>query len=184
MKTNQPIPQKHSQGIVLSLFIEYKRLMFSIAGKYTTDIFEQEDIVQDALMNLLEKEEILQTLSHRVQVSYIKRTVQNTSINYLKKRKRVEKRTREFDNIESDIFVSAESIDDLLIAEENRVQFYKIFQDLSEADQELLSDKYLLELSDTEIAEKVNCKASSIRMKLTRARRNFLNLCKSGGFSR
>lgn len=183
MITNH-LSRKKTKGVVLSLFLEYKGLMFSIAGQYTNDTFEQEDIVQDALMHLLEKEETLQSLSHQVQVSYIKRTIQNTSINYLKKRKRVEKRTLELDRIESDISISTESIDDFLIAEENRAMFYKLFQDLSEADQELLSDKYLLELSDSEIAERIDCKASSIRMKLTRARRNFLNLCKSGGFSK
>ena len=47
----------------------------------------------------------------------------------------------------------------------------------------LLEGKYILGLSDEELAAEFDCSPNSIRMKLTRARRQVIKLVKEGGFS-
>ena len=55
------------------------------------------------------------------------------------------------------------------------------FQEMKEDEQQLLMGKYLMDLSDAELAQTLGCKASSIRMKLTRARRTFMKKLQDGG---
>ena len=50
----------------------------------------------------------------------------------------------------------------------------RVWPRLSEADQLLLSGRYILGLDDRELARLAGCKPGSVRMKLTRARRNAL----------
>ena len=49
---------------------------------------------------------------------------------------------------------------------------------LSEEERILLDGRYLLGLSDEEVAEMVRCKPSSVRMKLTRVRRKVFAMMK------
>ena len=57
------------------------------------------------------------------------------------------------------------------------------FEEMTESDQLLLLGKYTMDMSDTELAQVINCKPSSIRMKLTRARRLFIEKLRGGGES-
>lgn len=179
------IDEKYETGsatqFVADLFLKYRRLMFSTAKQFTSNLSEQEDIVQDVLLKLLQKEEVLRDLSEPVLVCYAVKSIQNTAMNYLKKQSNEQNKTSAWANLEQDISPSETPIEDLLIGKDGKKEFYDIFQSLPEPYQSLLYDKYLLELNDTQIAEKFDCKASSVRMMLTRARRKFLELYKSGG---
>ena len=53
--------------------------------------------------------------------------------------------------------------------------------DVPESDRMLLEGRYLLEMSDAELARIFHCKPSSIRMKMSRARKNaFTVITKKG----
>ena len=60
-----------------------------------------------------------------------------------------------------------------LIGDQETLKF--LWPRLSEEDRILLEGKYVWGQSDKELAEILHCKPSSIRMKLTRARRRALN---------
>ena len=75
----------------------------------------------------------------------------------------------------SDIASEAPSLDELVILKERSSSLHNIWLHLSEDDQLLLYGKYVIDLSDQELARLIGCKPSSIRMKLTRARRKALN---------
>ena len=55
METRFPKGAMKEQAYMTELYMEYERLMFVIAGRYATDPFEQEEIVQIALVRLWEK---------------------------------------------------------------------------------------------------------------------------------
>ena len=67
-------------------------------------------------------------------------------------------------------------MDDLMILSEENAQLREIWPMLSEDQRFILEGKYILGYSDKELAEQLQCNPSSIRMKLTRARRNALAL--------
>jgi len=75
-----------------------------------------------------------------------------------------------------DNFSSEISLDKLMMLSERLDQLAKIWPQLSWEDQFLLEGKYILGYNNQELAEKLLCKPSSIRMKLTRTRRSALSL--------
>lgn len=60
-------------------------------------------------------------------------------------------------------------------------EFGRAWMALPEETRSLLAGKYLLGLSDAELAEQYGCRPDSIRMKLTRARRQALKILREGG---
>lgn len=108
--------------------------------------------------------------------TYIVLTVRNTAINYLRKRNRSSVWSDAYDDLLAEEIQCQLSMDELLILAENRQKLVAAWDDVPESDRLLLEGKYFLELSDKELAQQVGCKPSSIRMKLTRARRNALKV--------
>ena len=54
---------------------------------------------------------------------------------------------------------------------EDKERLYRIWDQLTQEEQLLLSGKYILEYSDAELAGQLGCGPASVRMKLTRVRR-------------
>ena len=77
---------------------------------------------------------------------------------------------------ESEMIDPQLSLDDLLILRERQQKLAATWLNIPEDDRMLLEGKYLLGLSDGELAELAGCKSNSVRMKLTRARRNALKI--------
>ena len=71
---------------------------------------------------------------------------------------------------------------EMFFQEEKYNELEAILDLLSETDNLILTGKYFLDYSDAELAAFIGCKPSSIRMMLTRARRNALNLIKERGY--
>ena len=80
----------------------------------------------------------------------------------------------EYDQPESII----ERIEDL---QEKRTSLTKVWMQLTDAEQELLYRKYVLEQTTEELAGIFQCSRDSIRMRLSRVRRKSLRLMKGDG---
>ena len=72
--------------------------------------------------------------------------------------------------------------EEVVIMDEKKRDFLKVWDTLPDDTRELLAGKYILRMSDAELAEEFGCSTDSIRMKLTRARRKALEMIKDGGF--
>ena len=162
------IPQEpDDKAFMLSLYDSYYKLMYSIAYKYVSDILTVDDIVQDSIVSLYGKIDILKPMPDKVLAGYIVSTVRNTAINRL--------RVKEYEKNVSgaDRYVPMET---LLVLAERRKALLDIWPVLPKETQILLKGKYILGYTDQELACQLKCKPSSIRMKLTRARRAALLL--------
>lgn len=103
-------------------------------------------------------------------------TVRNTAINRLRVKEYEKDHIAEFteENVSgADRYVPMET---LLILAERRKALLDIWPVLPKETQILLKGKYILGYTDQELACQLKCKPSSIRMKLTRARRAALLL--------
>ena len=79
------IPQEpDDKAFMLSLYDSYYKLMYSIAYKYVSDILTVDDIVQDSIVSLYGKIDILKPMPDKVLAGYIVSTVRNTAINRLR----------------------------------------------------------------------------------------------------
>lgn len=157
------------------LYQDYQALMYATALKYVSDPHAAEDIVQDGLVRLMQKVELLQTLEEYRLAGYVAATVRNTAFNYLKHQGIVGQHTAG----ETDLTETAAEelpLDEMLILAERSRDLLRIWPRLTPEEQQLLEGKYILGDSDAELAAQFCCKTASIRMKLTRARRKALRL--------
>ena len=162
------------QDFLFQLYTKYQRLMFSTVRKYLTDPQEVEDVVQDALVKMIEIVSKLREMDCCTLPALVVIIVRNTSIDHAKHLNVTNKHSLPL-SYSSDAASEAPSLDELAILGERSSSLHNIWPRLSEDDQLLLYGKYVLGLSDQELARLIGCKPNSIRMKLTRARRKALN---------
>lgn len=162
-----------------NLYKKYNRLMFSTAARYCDNPCDYEDIVQEALVNLYYKIELLQALPHYALSTYICFTVKNVAINHYRHQTVVAKHVLAFDDNE----INAQNItpQDYVLLSELKTDFAKIWARLPEQDQELLYRKYIFGQNNAELAEVFHCKKENIRMRLSRARKKAASLIKEEG---
>ena len=168
------IENEDDQTFICHLYEEYEQLMFWTAAKYLNNIEDRKDAVQDAIIALIRNLETIKRLKDSYLRTYIVYTVESRSIN-LVKRKNIELRL--FDDLDSvPVGTSVDMIEDSLLQMTMRHTISDIWTKLSTQDKILLESKYILGYNDNEIGEMLGCKASSVRMDLTRARRKAMEL--------
>lgn len=170
------IEDESDKNYIIWLYSEFEKLMYSTALKYTSVPQIAEDIVQDSMVNLIKKVDTIRSMKRQVLASYITSTVRNTSINRIKaleyEREHVlEDSDEELESVPTDI-----SLESIVQLSEDIKSLSLIWGMLSKEDQFLLEGKYILGYNNKELAQMFLCQPSSIRMKLTRARRNALAL--------
>ena len=160
------------------VFQTYKRLMFSIVRKYSIQIDDQEDIVQNALLRLCKNVRTLQGLSEHALVVYIAQTVRNLSLNHLEHQQVLEKhcmlinaeRTREPGVLDHYFEEEAQQ-------EEYR-RFRLIWDKLSEEERTLLYERYVFQCSYAELAKRYQCTEEAMRMRIHRLRKRSIRAAK------
>lgn len=77
---------QEKQEFITGIYYEYERLMFATARRYIDGRTEQEDVVQESLKKLIEKQERLAGLAQAAQAGYVATTVRNTAISILREK--------------------------------------------------------------------------------------------------
>ncbi len=164
---------------MVHLYTKYENLLFYTAQKYISERGSVEDVVQESLVKLHEKIRTIKPMPEIVLASYIRSTVRNTAINILKSAGYEEDRQISTENIIDVMDEHALSLDTLMQISRYRELLSKIWPELSKEEQFLLEGKYILGYSDRELSTELCCQPSSVRMKLTRARRHALSILAS-----
>ena len=173
------IETPEDRDFIISLYQDYYLLMFATAKEYFPSQSDREDVVQTSLESLIRNIDTLRALSRCTLVSYIVITIRNTSYNLLKRNKRdADLFVKMEHNPEVDELAAKLSADEMFMLIHRKNLLSRIWDQLSAEDRFLLNGKYVVGCSDQELAASLNCKPSSIRMKLTRARRRALTLSK------
>lgn len=167
------------------LYDKYHRLIFFTIKKY--DVTEElcEDIAQDCLVKLTEKVETLRTLPEPALASYIVATARNTTIDHWRRQTCEQKMIISFEDIIGNLSeweTPDSSLDDVIIQLEDRELVRAVWSKLDEETKRILEGKYWLEYENWELAQILGVKPDSVRMKLTRARRNLSKLLIEGGY--
>ena len=164
---------------MVHLYTKYENLLFYTAQKYISERGSVEEVVQESLVKLHEKIRTIKPMPEIVLASYIRSTVRNTAINILKSAGYEEDRQISTENIIDVMDEHALSLDTLMQISRYRELLSKIWPELSKEEQFLLEGKYILGYSDRELSTELCCQPSSVRMKLTRARRHALSILAS-----
>lgn len=160
--------QDESDREYMTLIYEgYKNLMYSEILKVSPNNQHKDDILNDSLVKLIGKIDLLRTLDRSRLVNYIITTVRNTAIDTFRKSDKCADCEYDFD---TEVGTDEDFVERAVLGKMRIEQFTQLWPTLDAGTREILEDKYILELSDSEIAESLGIKPASVRMKLARAR--------------
>ena len=171
------------RAFMQEVYQQNERLMYAIALKYASNTQDCEDIVHDTVEKHCKNIAKIKELPNSALRAYVVYAVRNTAINFRKHQSTINRHIQqlsgddsssEYDQPESII----ERIEDL---QEKRTSLTKVWMQLTDAEQELLYRKYVLDQTTKELAGIFQCSRDSIRMRLSRARRKSLRLMKGEG---
>ncbi len=158
---------------ITKIYCNYYKVLLEKAYFIVKNREESEEVVQEAFIKLIEHVSELMGYSEVHIFNYSKVTVKNIAINHLNRNNREKKRQFSADEEGFDYWISSEAAlpEDLFIHTEDMKNLLAAIKKLNEQEQSLLENKYILNMSDTEIAKNMNISPSSVRCYLTRARR-------------
>lgn len=164
------MPQGEEHDYIEEVYRKYSRFMFAAAWKYCSSRQGVEEIVSDSCLSFIRNIETMRSLHENSLKAYIVTTIKNTAINYSNKQRR--------QNI-NEIYISEEVKDDIpgtvdvahkiALLDELRLVLAAI-ESLPENEKQIMRMKYLMEMSDDEIAGQVGISVNSIRKYVSRAR--------------
>lgn len=169
------IENEDDREFMSQLYLNYRKLMFSKILIYVPNQDAAEDVLHDAVVKLIGKVELLRTLDRKRLACYVVETAKNAAKDFLRKKEATVPLPEELDEIPETADMPEEAILRKLRVDELR----QVWDNLSGNAQDILRRKYLLMLSDEEIAAGYGIRAESVRMRLTRARREAYALLES-----
>ena len=148
-----------------NLYVRYKNFMFYIAMKYTRNPCECEDIVQDAILRLMQNISCIMMLEEPTLRSYIALTVKSVYLDHARIQKRLSVISYgEAGFAEPSNLVFSPSID-------TKMEIEFLIQKLPERDWIALKSKYILGYNQDEIGALLDIAPDSVRTVISRARR-------------
>lgn len=159
-----------------NLFLEYHRLMYASIRELIQDPWAVDDLLQGTLEKLIDKIDELRTKDRTLLVNYIITACKNRAKNYIRDSSR--KKEYAFDEVmdHEPIDNGRHSLEMRFVKEAEIEALMKIWPDLDKRSQYVLQARYILELSYEEMAREMGIKPASVRMALTRARKNAYRL--------
>lgn len=169
------IEDENDRTFAEELYVAYRRLMYSEIQKITKNSWDTEDVMQSVIEKLIDRLQLLRTLDRTHQINFIITVSRNTAISLLRQRNRasIYSFDETFDSDGSSFDAQNISPEDQVLQNLDAESIQTAWKSLPIQVQELLNAKYVLDLSDNEIAKTLGIKPSSVRMTLTRARRIF-----------
>ena len=163
------IENPDEREFMTQLYTSYKRLMYSEISKITQNSWDTEDVLHSVIVKLINKVNYLQTLPRSRLVNYIISAAKNTALNHIRDNKR--HNINSLEDEYTDIEDLSPPLDDILHLKELKGDVTTALRSLDEKSQRILEMKYMLDLSNAEIADELQISVDSLRMSLTRARR-------------
>ena len=169
------------------IYIKYSDIMKKKAEKLLSSEVEAEELVQDVFAKLIERAETVMAVEEKKLPAYLMAAVKFTVMNHYRRRNVEKKYFTEVDEEETVEWVRDDSPlpEDVYLEKERASELSKALHKIPDKDRMILEDKYILEMSDAEIADQFGISQTSVRCYLTRARRKALAiLTKEGEYVR
>ena len=169
----------NTSAFMLEIYHTYYSLVYKKILSVTNELGSIEDLVNDTFVKLIEKAPLLRTFEQRKAAAYITYTARSVAINFVKRRDIHNKHL--FYTDEMELAEELATTEDQVSKQHELEYLRDAVLQLPEKQRDLLYFKYMLELSDAEIAELLNISTPSVRQYLTRARRAARILFNEGG---
>lgn len=160
------------RNFMLGVYEKYNKLMYAIAGR-TANSADCEDIVQSAMIRLIKNCATLMRLDEPALVKYISVTVQTTSVKHYTQKQAWQNKVVSIDDEDmTDIPDTCPPIEEMLCSAESIEEFREAWNTLADPERLILEQKYFLRLSDEEMSRIYACKPASVRVKISRAKKD------------
>ncbi|MGF7144486.1 RNA polymerase sigma-70 factor (ECF subfamily) [Anaerotaenia torta] len=159
---------------ILRLYKNYYNMARKNIYKITHSNNDIEDLIDEVFIKLIEKTSLLRTFDEGRITAYIFYTIKSVAINYIK-HKQVENKYvcySEAMDTKEDLSYSDAEMNEKLVQQEELKALCNAISQLPQNQKDLLYYKYMLAMSDREIAGIFGISSDSVRQYLTRARRN------------
>ena len=170
----QNIEDDDDRAFMEEVYESFNRHMYSVIYKITKDSWITEDVMQTAIVKLIEKVRLLRSLTKPKLINYISTTARNTALTYIRDNSKIAQ-VAYIDELKKIDY-------SLLLAEETSLEndmlekIHAGWRELDERNRRLLELKYILATPDDEIAIELGISKDSVRMSLTRARNRLKKL--------
>lgn len=167
------------RALLSDLFASNYHRMKRAAAEILREPNAAEDVVQDTFVRCIHRFDTLRSLPEAARAVYLLTATRRNALNRLRSSGRHPSvPTEDVELPDKTASVEERAIRSLTVAEVKDA-----FTKLPDSLKDVLRYKYLLELSDREIAKALGISTSTVRVYLTRARRAVLELCKENGYA-
>lgn len=163
------LEDESDRSFMEDLFIQYHRVMYWTAYRTLGNRETAEDVVETACEKMVCKISVIRAVSRDKRRAYIVSMVRNAAIDWV----RNEKRDRFVEDGESALEYSTGSKADpweCFLARERLENYARCIRTLSDADREILRLRFVLQLSEKEIAERLGIKLATAHSRVARAK--------------
>lgn len=157
-----------------SVYYQYNRLMFSEANKIVQNDMDAEDIVQDVIEKLIDKIDVLKVLAPRQLTCYVAESAKNRARNFMRSTVNRPLPLETADQVGS----FAEDVEQAVLCSVSIIELRSVLRKMKDSSSSLLRMKYILQLSNEEIANELKIKPDSVRVLLSRARKEAFAMLK------
>jgi len=167
------IEGEDDKTFMLNLYKDYYGLVRKTVYNITHNADDIKDLINDTFIKLIEKLYLIRTLDSCKTAAYVVYTSRSVAINFIKHRDVQKKHAyygEEVDLAEK-VPCLEDTIEERIINQEEIEEMVNAVLRLPEKQKDLLYFKYLLGMTDPEIAEIFGIAPGSVRQYLTRARR-------------
>lgn len=171
------------RAFMTDIYIKYSDIMRKKAEKLLSSEVEAEELVQDVFAKMIERAEVIMSVEEKKLPAYLMAAVRNSVMNRYRRRNIEKKYFTELDEEENIEWVRDESPlpEDVYMEKENLGELSKALRKIPEKDRVILEDKYVLEMSDEQIAKQFGVSTSSVRSYLSRARKKAYSILTKEG---
>ena len=171
------IEDEDDRAFMENLYMSYQRLMYSTIRNIVRDDWATEDVMQSALVKLIDKIPLLKSRTDVQRISYVVTTSRNTALDYMRKKAR-RGPDSSFDEVQdSDLSWGAvHEVERIILEKADFSALSRVWDRLDDRSKYLLEGYYILEKPPAELAKALGIKSDSVRMALSRARKTAYKL--------
>ena len=159
--------------IISEFFTKYIKLLYNEAWKYLSVQEDVEDIVYEAFARIIANMDTFRTLKPLQRVQYGKVIVRNLSFAFL--RRSAYFTMVPFEEVDIYIPIAESNQPENIVEQKIQIeQIRQIWAEMPVEDRLLLEQKYILDWTDKELADRLGIQTQSVRMRLTRAKRKVM----------
>jgi len=167
------LTDESDKDFILGLYRNHYALVRQVIYGITRDRDDLEDLINDSYIRLIKNVSTLQALDCHKTVAYLVYTARSVAINYSSHRGVQGKHLYygQDADIGDTVVDLAAAVEEKIVCRENVEELYQGLARLPESYRDVLYFRYILGMTDAEIAEKLDITTVSVRQYLTRARR-------------